>query len=88
MKHLNITIHGRVQGVGFRYNAQRMAQQLNVKGFVKNQYDNTVYIEAEAEELNLQQFVDWCRQGPVYAHVSKVDMQEAPLFNFTGFSIR
>jgi len=73
-KHLNITIFGRVQGVGFRHSARNQARYLGVKGFVKNNSDGSVYIEAEGEESAITQFVIWCRQGPPFAIVEKLDV--------------
>ena len=72
-KRLNITVHGLVQGVAFRYYTVEKALQLGVKGFVKNQPDGTVYIEAEGEDRELRDFVAWCRQrspsGKGYASI-------------------
>jgi len=48
-KHVNITVKGRVQGVGFRYSAMEAAEELGIKGFVRNMPDGSVYIEAEGE---------------------------------------
>ncbi|HQK38448.1 MAG TPA: acylphosphatase [Bacteroidales bacterium] len=87
-KHINITVTGRVQGVGFRYSAQEEAEELGIKGFVRNMPDGSVYIEAEGEEEDLLRFIDWCRQGPGYAHVKDLLIQEAPLGHFSDFEIR
>ena len=57
MKPIQITISGKVQNVGFRFHTHKKAQQLGVKGFVKNLANGNVYIEAEAEEDNLDQFI-------------------------------
>ena len=64
------TFTGRVQGVGFRYSAQYLAQGLGVTGWVKNEYDGTVVMEVQGREamifelmkgLNRNQFIqiDW-----------------------------
>ena len=76
MKHLNIKIHGQVQGVFFRATAQEKADALGIKVFAENQPDGSVYIEAEGEEENLNEFVKWCRQGPSFARVEKVEVTE------------
>ena len=49
MKHLDIIVEGKVQGVFFRAATKAVADQLGVKGFVKNLANGTVYIEAESE---------------------------------------
>lgn len=79
MKHLNIKIYGDVQGVGFRYECKRKADELGVKGMVRNEPDGTVYVEAEADEDTLVKFVVWCKTGPPYSHVSKVDITEVDI---------
>ncbi len=81
LKHLNIIISGRVQGVGFRASARDKARSLNVKGSVKNRMDGTVFIEAEGEDNTLDEFVQWCNKGPGWARVRHVDISEsAPKF--------
>lgn len=83
-----ITISGRVQGVGFRYHTQKKAEQYSIKGFVKNQPDGSVYIEAEGEETDLERFLMWCYDGPTWARVDDVKIQESPVQNFKGFSVK
>ena len=87
MKHLNIKIYGRVHGVGFRWNTQHRAKVLNIVGFVRNEPDGTVYIEAEGDELGLENFLNWCRKGPWYAKVEKVDVEETPTKGYNEFVI-
>jgi acylphosphatase len=87
-KSVILQISGRVQNVGFRYHTRKKAQELNISGFVKNQPDGSVYAEATAEEEQLDQFIIWCHKGPTWARVDKVKIQEMPLQEFSGFSIR
>ncbi len=86
-KHLNIKIFGRVQGIGFRYSARRLALKLSLTGFVRNEPDGSVYLEVEGEEELLEKFLAWCRRGPLFAKVSKTEVQEGEFKNFTDFSI-
>ena len=88
MKHLNIRVSGKVQGVFFRASAKERAEQLGVKGFVRNVLNNEVYIEAEGEEETLQLFLNWCARGPSRAQVENVKAEESPLENFVVFEIR
>ena len=87
MKHLNITITGKVQGVFFRDSTRKKARDLGVKGFVKNQPDGSVYVEAEAEEEILNEFIKWCHQGPPASQVDQVDIDEGELERFDAFRI-
>lgn len=86
IKHLTITITGKVQDVGFRFAALDEALELGLTGFVKNQGTNQVYIEAEGEVDNLKAFLKWCHMGPKGAKIDKVDYQSTEtLQNFEGF---
>jgi acylphosphatase len=86
-KHFNITVAGRVQGVFFRASTKTSADHLNVKGFVKNQPDGSVYIEAEGEEDDLKQFIEWCSQGPKSARVERYEVEEGDLKEYIAFVI-
>jgi acylphosphatase len=88
MLHYNITVRGRVQGVFYRGTTKQVANQLGIKGFVRNEPDESVYIEAEAEEELLQQFISWCKMGPDRAIVDSVTVTPAEAVNFTSFEIR
>lgn len=87
MKHLNIKIFGFVQGVFFRFSAQEKAKILGINGFVRNESDGTVYIEAEGEEDDLRQFLNWCHKGPSGARVEKVESEfSSKIKNFADFN--
>ena len=83
-----LTIHGRVQGVGFRYFVKLKADSLQINGFVKNLSNGIVYVEAEGDSLQLELFVKACREGPSHAWVEKMDRQDCPLQNFESFERR
>lgn len=85
MKHIDITIYGKVQGVFFRAGAKSVADRMGVKGLAKNQRDGSVFIEAEAESMILARFVEWCRKGPRKAIVEKVEVAEGELKNYSNF---
>ncbi|MFH1749918.1 MAG: acylphosphatase, partial [bacterium] len=69
MKHLNIKISGKVQGVFYRVATKNKARDLDLTGFVRNEPDDSVYIEVEGEEENLNQFIDFCKSGSDHAEV-------------------
>jgi len=87
MKHINIRVTGRVQGVGYRMSCNMAARQMSVTGFVKNEYDGSVYIEAEGEEENLSVFTAWCRKGPDHAYVEDLNITEGEMKNFDAFEV-
>ncbi|POY39266.1 acylphosphatase [Solitalea longa] len=88
MKHLSITVKGKVQGVYFRASAKDVAVSLGLKGFVENQKDGSVYIEAEGLTEKLYQLVEWCKKGPARAIVDKVHILEGELKDFKTFEVR
>ena len=88
MKRVRAVVHGRVQGVGFRYFTAVQARKYGIGGFVKNRFDGTVELEAEGEPEQLDRFLEQVRQGPTYSHVSRVDITEILETGESGFSIR
>lgn len=86
--HKNITVHGLVQGVGFRFSARDAARKFAVRGFVKNLPDGSVYIEAEGPEGNVSQFIDWCWRGPSHSMVDNVEITDGETKNFNVFDVR
>ncbi len=88
MRNVEIYINGRVQGVGFRYRTMEKAKEYNVKGFVRNIADGSVYIQASGTNADIDQFIAWCHNGPRMAIVESVDIVETNDKQFTDFSIR
>jgi len=78
-------IRGRVQGVGFRYFAQRAAEELGLGGYARNLDDGRVEVYAVGPEEKLSQLAGRLRQGPRWADVHAIDEQLAeprPLRSF------
>ena len=86
--HKNITVVGVVQGVGFRFHTIRIAKTLGIKGYIKNLPDGNVYIEAEAPPENIDDFINWCYQGPPRSRVSDVIITESEIVNYKGFDVK
>ena len=86
-QHRAIRVYGTVQGVFFRQSTQEKAQELGLTGFVRNEPDGSVYLEAEGEAEALQQLEKWCHQGPRMALVSKVEAQAGEVKNYAGFEV-
>lgn len=82
-----ISVSGRVQGVGFRWNAANEARNRGIKGFVKNLSDGRVYIEAEGSMSQLNTFVEWCKKGPAHGSVETINIDKLPPVNYTEFRI-
>jgi acylphosphatase len=72
----NLLLSGRVQGVGFRYFAEARAARYNIKGYVRNTYDNKVEVVCQGEPDNLDKFIVEVKNGPSFSHIKQVDMEE------------
>lgn len=84
-----VKIFGQVQGVFFRWNTQRVAQGLKIKGYTWNEPDGTVGIIAEGEEDSLKKLIEWCHKGPAGAKVKNVKIiWEKPKREFKNFAIK
>ena len=77
-------VHGRVQGVGFRYAASRTARKLKLTGWVRNQPDGSVEIVAEGPASSIKKFETWLESGPPGARVSRVEVQ--PIHTSAAYS--
>ena len=71
-KKIYLLISGSVQGVFYRAEAKRKAEELNLTGWVKNMPDGKVEVIAEGEEKNLKEFIKWCYNGSDSAVVNEV----------------
>jgi acylphosphatase len=86
---LHAVVHGRVQGVNFRYYTVRNAQTLGLTGWVANRWDNTVETVAEGPRGALTQLQDFLHRGPPSAMVQRVDAAwETPTGEFRHFGVR
>jgi acylphosphatase len=71
-------VQGRVQGVFFRANTKEKADLLGLKGWARNLRSGEVEIVVQGEIPKLENFIEWCREGPMRARVSdiKVDFED------------
>ena len=89
MKTVTMKVTGFVQGVGFRWTTQMIAQELGITGTVKNNPDGSVSIVAQGEELPLEHFIKKIKASPsVAGHVDHVDLNTiSNAEKFTRFSV-
>lgn len=87
IKHIDIKISGKVQGVSFRAVTKVVADQMGVRGMIRNEADGSVYIEAEGDDTLLEVFTDWCNEGTDRAKVEHVEVIPGELKNYQNFEI-
>jgi acylphosphatase len=89
-KRLHIKVFGFVQGVNYRNFTKGKAKELGLTGMVRNASRGTVEAVFEGEESNLKRMLDYCRKGPAFARVEKVEAEwsdakgEFPDFSVVG----
>jgi acylphosphatase len=66
-------IRGMVQGVGFRYFAQRAAAKHQVRGYIRNLEDGRVEAVAEGPEKAVEEFKHDLIAGPSYSRVEEIE---------------
>jgi len=86
--HYDIRIIGKVQGVFYRASARAEAVRLGLQGFVRNEEDGSVFVEAEGPRAALDAFLDWCRQGPPRSRVETVSASPGEIREYRGFHVR
>lgn len=74
MKRLDAVVKGRVQGVGFRAFVAEQARRLGLRGWVKNQFDGTVRVQAQGEDQPLEALLQALRKGPSLSRVDGVEV--------------
>jgi len=77
-KQIHMIVFGKVQGVFFRDSTQKKAQELNLRGTVRNLRDGSVEIYAQGEQTTIGKLESWCRIGPPAARVDRVEIKELP----------
>lgn len=81
-----IKLNGKVQGVFLRKNTKEKAAHLNVNGFVRNESNGSVYIEAEGDKVD--DLISWLEGNPGDSKVENIETRELPDKGYENFEIR
>ena len=85
----HVRISGQVQGVFFRDSTREKAQELNLRGWVKNLPDGRVEAVFEGPAEKVREIISWCEEGPQNAAVENVDTDfEDAGGDLSGFEVR
>jgi acylphosphatase len=88
MTRRRVVVHGRVQGVFFRGSTVERAREVGVSGWVRNRPEGTVEAVFEGSPRQVAEMVHYCRQGPPWARVERVEEFEEEPEELRGFGIR
>jgi acylphosphatase len=87
MRRVRARISGRVQGVFFRASCADRANALGLSGWVRNASDGGVEAVFEGEDAGVESMLAWCRKGPPYAQVDRVEVLEEAPTGAEGFRV-
>ena len=87
MTRKHVIVRGYVQGVFFRENVRRRADEAQVAGWVRNNRDGTVEAVFEGDVEDLERLVAFCRRGPRGAVVDRVEVRDEPAEGLRGFRV-
>ena len=87
MPTIHLIIKGKVQGVFFRVTAKKIADKLNISGWIKNTAEGDVEAMVTGDDEHLQQFINWCKQGSDNAKVEDVVITPEAETSFDDFKI-
>ena len=87
-RSVSVRVRGTVQGVFFRHSTKLQADALGVTGFVRNEPDGSVSLQAEGETQQVGVLLQWCAHGPDGATVTGVEVCDVPYSGYKSFQIR
>jgi len=89
VQELHALVHGRVQGVGFRYFVIHRALGLGLRGYARNTSEGSVEVLAQGPRPALEHLLALLRRGPAAADVHEVEISwRQPSGHFSGFHVR
>ncbi|MGI8574092.1 MAG: acylphosphatase [Egibacteraceae bacterium] len=88
LRRVRAEVSGNVQGVFFRDSTRQKAQDLGLSGYVRNTPDGQVEVEFEGPSDQVDEALDFCRQGPDMADVNDVESEEIETQDDDGFEVR
>jgi len=87
METVHLLISGKVQRVFFRNSARKIAQKLNITGWIKNREDEKVEAVISGNEKDVNGFISWAKSGPEKANVDEVLVSKQSITFFERFEI-
>ena len=87
MKTIRIYITGAVQGVFFRKFLQEKANELGIRGYVRNLEDGRIEIVAEGKDNNIDEMLGICQKGTPHTEIKDIELQKLTHQGFNSFKV-
>ena len=87
MKTLRVKIKGVVQGVFFRKFIKENADELGVRGFVRNLEDGRIEIVIEGRDEKVNELLEKCKKGPKHSEIKEIEVEEIKHQGFQDFKV-
>lgn len=87
MKCVHLIVSGKVQGVFFRDNTRKRAEELGLKGYAKNLEDGTVEVIAEGDDAKINELITFIKKGQGISRVEGIKLKHKNPENFKNFKI-
>ena len=87
MKTIRVYLSGNVQGVFFRKYIEEKANELGIRGFVRNLEDGRVEVLIEGKDENVNSMLEICKKGNQHTKVEDIQFQELKNQGFKGFKV-
>ena len=87
MKTLKIKINGIVQGVFFRKFVKESAEEIGIRGYVRNLNDGNVELIIEGKDEKVNEMLNRCKKGPKHSEIKDIEIEEIKHQGFDGFKV-
>ena len=88
LRRLRLSFEGEVQGVGFRWTARKVANEIGATGWVRNEWDGSVSMEIQGTEEQIDAVIMAIERG-TFVHIENMDARTVPVEESEyGFSVR
>jgi acylphosphatase len=88
MRRVHVIVSGSVQGVGYRYTARMIADEIGVTGWVRNRRDGSVEAEVEGTPEQVDEMLAWMAEGPPGSRVESASVTDAAPAGDSRFEVR
>ena len=88
MRRVHVIVSGSVQGVGYRYTARMIADEIGMTGWVRNRRDGTVEAEVEGTPEKVDEMLAWMAEGPPGSRVESASVTDAAPVGDSRFEVR